>query len=201
MKKTVGYIRVSKEDQDADKNRADILSFANDRDFGKVEFVTEKVSGYKTSWKDRELFAVVNALNEGDRLIIPELTRLGRSTLEVIEIMEILLKKGVNLFSVKERFHLDDSMQAKVMSTFMALFAEIERGFISKRTKEALAARKNAGVKLGRPKGAGKSKLDQHGAEIRELINLGVPKTKIAEKFKTTNPNLHNWLKKNSIDS
>ena len=201
MKKTVGYIRVSKEDQDADKNRADILSFANDRDFGKVEFVTEKVSGYKTSWKDRELSAVVNALNEGDRLIIPELTRLGRSTLEVIEIMEILLKKGVNLFSVKERFHLDDSMQAKVMSTFMALFAEIERDFISKRTKEALAARKNAGVKLGRPKGAGKSKLDQHREDIQNLIRLGVPKTKIAKKFKTTNPNLHNWLKKNSIDS
>lgn len=200
MKKTVGYIRVSKEDQDAEKNKADILVFANDRNFGKVDFITEKISGYNTSWKDRVLYRVVNDMVEGDSLIIPELTRLGRSTIEVMEIMKTLLDNGINVYSVKERFQLDDSMQSKIMITFMALFSELERDFISKRTKEALKARKAAGVKLGRPKGPGRSKLDQFRPEIEALLKSGSSKTFIAKRYGTTLPNFYNWLGKNQID-
>ena len=50
--KTVGYLRVSTIDQDIEKNKADILNLANDRNFGKVKFIDEKVSGYKTGWKE-----------------------------------------------------------------------------------------------------------------------------------------------------
>ena len=52
--RTVAYLRVSTDDQDLEKNKADILFFANERNFGKVEFVEEKVSGRK-SWKDRKI--------------------------------------------------------------------------------------------------------------------------------------------------
>jgi len=75
--------------------------------------------------------------------------------------------------------------------------AEIERDLISERTKEALKARKASGVRLGRPKGPGRSKLDPHKDEIKKRLELGVPKKKIAKAFQTTPGNLENWIKKN----
>jgi len=90
-------------------------------------------------------------------------------------------------------------MQSKIMRTFLGLFAEVERDLISARTKEGLAAARKKGVKLGRPKGPGKSKLDQHKDEIINLLILGVPKVKIATKFGSSPVNFWNWLRKNNI--
>ena len=132
---------------------------------------------------------------------MPELTRLGRSTLEVLEILKAAKDKEICVYSVKEALELNGSIQSKIMSTMLALFSELERDFISKRTKEALKARKAAGVKLGRPKGPGKSKLDKHKEEIVALLRNGSSKTYVAKKYITTRPNLHNWLKKNDIDA
>ena len=87
------------------------------------------------------------------------------------------------------------------MSTMLALFAELERDFISQRTKEALRARKAQGVILGRPKGPGKSKLDKHREEIIALLKNGSTKNFVAKKYGTTPPNLHNFLKKTNIDA
>ena len=78
-----------------------------------------------------------------------------------------------------------------------SMAAEIERDLISSRTKEALKARKAAGVKLGRPKGPGKSKLDPHREAIIALLKNGSTKTWVAKKYDCTLPNLYNWLKKN----
>jgi DNA invertase Pin-like site-specific DNA recombinase len=126
---------------------------------------------------------------------------LGRSTLEVLEILAVTKDKDVAVYSVKEGLELNGgSMQSKIMATMLALFAELEREFISLRTTEALRARKAAGVKLGRPKGPGKSKLDEHREEIIEKMTLGVPKAKIARRYQTTEANLYNWLKKNQIE-
>jgi DNA invertase Pin-like site-specific DNA recombinase len=82
----------------------------------------------------------------------------------------------------------------------MALFAEIERDLISARTKEALKARKAAGVQLGRPKGPGKSKLDQYRPEIESLLKTGSTLKYIAKRYGSSEANLLNWLKKNKID-
>jgi DNA invertase Pin-like site-specific DNA recombinase len=200
MGKTTAYLRVSTADQDVKKFKGDILSFANDREFGRVDFVEEKVSGTK-SWKERKIAGIIEGMEPGDRLLVPELTRLGRSTLEVLEILKAAQAKGVHVFSVKERLELDNGMQAKVMGTFLALFAEVERDFISKRTTEALKARKAAGVKLGRPKGPGKSKLDDHREEILALLANGSTKTFIAKKYDVAVPTLYNWLRKNGIEA
>ena len=140
----IAYLRVSTEDQDLEKNKAEVLHFANDRDFGKVKFVQEKVSG-KKSWKERKIKTVIDELGKSDRIIVPELTRLGRSTLEVLEILKTAKDKDIAVHSVKEGLNMNGSIQAKIMSTMLALFSELERDFISMRTKEALKARKAAG--------------------------------------------------------
>ena len=78
--------------------------------------------------------------------------------------------------------------------TIFALVAQIERELISLRTREALHARKIQGVKLGRPHGKGKSKLDEHTDDIMRLVNLGVPKTLIAKQYGCSVGNLYNFL-------
>ena len=80
--RNIGYLRVSTADQDIEKNKADILALANDKDFGKVEWIEEQVSG-KKKWRDRKLGNVLSELGKGDRLIVSELSRLGRSMLEI----------------------------------------------------------------------------------------------------------------------
>ena len=173
--KTVGYLRVSTVDQDTEKNKADILSLANDKHFGHVEWVEEKISG-KKSWKERKIKKVIDDLKEGDRLIVPELSRLGRSMLEIMEMLSISRQKGIFIYAVKGGWELNGSIQSKVMAMAFSIAAEIERDLISKRTKEALKARKAMGVRLGRPKGPGKSKLDKHREEIIALLRNGSTK-------------------------
>jgi DNA invertase Pin-like site-specific DNA recombinase len=199
-KKVVGYLRVSTTDQDLEKFKTDILKFANDKDFGKVEFVQEKVSGFRTSWKDRKLFNVISDLGKDDVLITPELSRLGRSTLEVLEILKEAKDKEINIYAVKEQLELNGSMQSKVMSTMLALFAELEHDFISMRTKEGLRQARLKGRQLGRPKGPGKSKLDPYRPEIIALLKVGSTKVYIAQRYNTSLANLLNWIKKNRID-
>ena len=197
--KTIAYLRVSTMEQDLEKNKADILTFANNKDFGKVKFVEEKVSGMK-NWKNRKIKNVIDDLNKGDRLIVPEFSRLGRSILEIMEMLSILKDKEVNVYAVKGNWELNGSLQSKIMAMVFSIASEIERDLISKRTKEALRARKVAGVKLGRPRGAGKSKLDEFKEEIIALLRNGSSKKFVAERYGTSQVNLYNWLRKNSLN-
>lgn len=196
----IGYLRVSTQEQDLEKFKSDILSFANNKDFGKVEFVQEKVSGFRTSWKDRKIKEVVDGLRAGDILITPELSRLGRSTLEVLEILKALKDQDVNVYSVKEGLEMNGSIQSKIMATLLSLFAELEHDFISMRTKEGLRAARAKGKLLGRPEGPGKSKLDQYKEEIVALLSNGSTKSFVSKRYHTTAGNLANWLKKNEIE-
>lgn len=79
--------------------------------------------------------------------------------------------------------------------------SEIERDLISERTKEALAARKKAGVRLGRPRGPGKSKLDPYREEIEALLKCGSRQKYIAKKYQVTPATLSNWIRKNGIST
>jgi DNA invertase Pin-like site-specific DNA recombinase len=198
----IGYLRVSTIDQDTEKNKAAVLAFANAKGFiGKVEFVEEKISGLK-SWKKRKLNDLVQSMQAGDILIVPELSRLGRSLVEVLEVLNALKDKQVKVYSVKENFQLNgDDMQSKVMRTMLGLFAEIERDLISARTKEGLAAAKASGKRLGRPKGPGKSKLDGFRPEIEALLKNGSRKNFVAKRYGVTPATLSNWLKKHGLDS
>ena len=199
--KTVAYLRVSTVDQDLEKNKADILKLANDRNFGKVQFIEEKASGYKTGWKDRKVKKIIDGLKKGDRLIVPEMSRLGRSMLDILQLLSICKEKGIDVHAVKGNWSLNGTIESKIVMTIYAMAAEIERDLISQRTKEGLRAARAKGKMLGRPKGPGKSKLDKFRPEIEALLKDGSPKTFIANRYGTTPANLHNWLKKNKIDA
>ncbi len=191
---TYAYLRVSTLLQDTEKNKLEILKFANDMKFGNIEFIEEQVTG-KKHFSKRLIGQLLNKIEPNDILIVPELSRLARSVSQIFEIINLAHQKGFVLYSLKERFSTaDKSISSIVTSTIFALVAQIERELISLRTREALQSRKIAGVKLGRPKGKGKSKLDEHLDDILRLLDLKVPKTIIAKQYNTTSANLYRFL-------
>jgi DNA invertase Pin-like site-specific DNA recombinase len=193
------YLRVSQASQDLEKDKSSILALANELKLGHVTFFEEKISG-KVSWKQRKISEIIESAQEGDNLIVAEISRLGRSLLEIVEILSICSRKKINVFSVKGSWRLDSTLQSKVIGTVFALCAEIERSLISQRTKESLRIKKLNGVILGRPKGKiGKSKLDQFRPEIESLLTTGSTQVYISRRYNTTPANLCLWMKKHSI--
>lgn len=195
---TYAYLRVSTIDQNTEKNKMDVLKFVNDKKLGNVEFVEEQISG-KSNFKNRQLGALLERMEKGDILIVPELSRIARSITQIFEVIDITKQKGIELYSIKENFtNTDKSITSTVTTTVFALVAQIERDLISLRTIEALQAKKANGEKLGRPKGRGKSKLDENKEEILKLVELKVPKTIIARQYNTSTANLHRFLRTNN---
>jgi DNA invertase Pin-like site-specific DNA recombinase len=192
---TYAYIRVSTDKQETENQRYEILKYANQKKLGNVEFVEETVSGRK-SWKDRKIGELVEKLSKGDVLIVTELSRLGRSMLEIMELLSILLRKGVELHVVKSNQVLKDDLQSKVFAMAFSIAAEIERELISQRTKEALQRRKAEGKPLGRPKGSYSSKLDQYKDQIEEFRRKGVSISAIAKILGVPYTTLWNYLKR-----
>jgi len=175
-----------------------ILKLANDKGLGQVNWVEEHVSG-RISWKKRALGTILETAQPGETLIVSELSRLGRSMLECMEILSVASQKGINIYAIKGNWRLDNSIQSKIIAMAFSMASEIERDLISQRTKEALAARKRAGLPLGRPRGIGKSKLDQYQPEIEALLANGSKQRFIAKRYVTTEANLSRWLKRHNI--
>ena len=188
--KTVAYLRVSTLDQNTEKNKTEILHFANQHDLGKVHFVEEICSG-KTAWRERLIAQILEELQPHDNIIVAELSRLGRSMLECMEILAFATRKKICIYSVKGNWQLNDTLQSKIIALAFSMAAEIERDLISQRTKEALQFKKAQGMKLGRPKGVGKSKLDAFRPEIESLLANGSTQKFVAKRYKTTEANLH----------
>jgi DNA invertase Pin-like site-specific DNA recombinase len=153
--RTVAYLRVSTVDQDTEKNWAAILALANHKRLGHVEFVEEKVSG-TVSWRSRRIAAILEEAGKGDTIVVSELSRLGRSMLECMEILSIAAQKGISIYAVKGDWQLPNTIQSKILAMAFSRAAEIERDLISKRTREALIAKKEQGLRLGRPRSVGK---------------------------------------------
>jgi DNA invertase Pin-like site-specific DNA recombinase len=198
--RVIGYLRVSTADQDLANCKNQILHFANEKRLGSVTWIEETVSG-TVDWKQRELGKVLQQLSPGDVVITAELSRFARSLRQIIEVVEYCKLHHITLHAIKGAWTIDDSLNSKVCMVILGLVSEIERDLISLRTTEALAARKKAGIKLGRPKGPGKSKLDQFRPEIVALLRNGSPKSFVARRYQVSEPTLWNWLAKNSIDA
>ena len=155
------------------------------------------VGSTPTDAKRRRLEQLMAALEPGDRLVVSELSRLGRSLGEVVAMLDTIAKAGIVFVAIKEniRFEGRRDIQTKVMTTMFALFAEVERDLISERTREGLAKARASGKKLGRPKGSlGVSRLDGREDEIRHFLKLGVSKSSIAKITGVTRTTLYNFI-------
>jgi DNA invertase Pin-like site-specific DNA recombinase len=192
----IAYLGVAKRENDKEA----VYRFFKPEKPGQVVFVEENRTG-KENWRERKLNTVMEKMGIKDRLIVPELSRLGNSITEILEIMAVFRKKGINFYSIKEDFSINSDIPKNKFIEILDVVAQLEAYFNSIRVKETLKERTKVGLKIGRPRGPGKSKLDKHRREIIALLKNGSTKAFVAKRYNTTLPNLYNWLKKNKINA
>jgi len=203
-RKIYGYIRVSSGKQDVRNQRHEILEYARKHDLKIHEFV-ESVASTRKSSKQRRIDELLENLTSSGTLIVTELSRLGRSTSEVILLVNQLLTNNIRLVLIKQNLDLDKSNQNditnKIMISQFSLFAELERDLISQRTKQALASKKADGIKLGKPVGTIQSSIyDKDRVKIEELLALGLSVRKIATYLGYPSHNgLNSFIKKHRL--
>ena len=147
---TIGYVRVSSDKQTLEHQHYEIVQYAFKNGFKIDRWVEEKISS-RQELKKRKLGELLDNLQENDILIACEISRLGRSLMEVMRILETCLNKNCQVWTLKENYRLGNDIQSKVLAFAFSLAAEIERKLISERTKASLANLKASGKKLGRP--------------------------------------------------
>lgn len=193
---TYAYIRVSTQAQTLENQKFEIEQWSR-RQGVRIDFwVTETVSG-TVGWEKRKLGRLLRRMKKTDLLVCTEISRLGRSMLMVMSVLNACSQKGVFIRTIKDNFNLSDSINSKIIAFAFALAAEIERNLISQRTREALAARKQAGIHLGRPPGpSGKlNRVMEDLPRISAMLDGGATKTAMARMYKIHRNTLNKCLK------
>ena len=189
------YIRVSTMLQSHSSQEYEIRSYCRKNHIHVDHWVSESVSG-TVAVEKRTLGNLIENMSDGDMLICSELSRLGRNMLMIMGVLNQCASKGVSIHTIKDNFDLSDNINSKIIAFAFALAAEIERNLISQRTKEALAAKKQEGVKLGRPRGSSKKNemLKCNEKEIVSLLESGCPMSSIAKKYGIHRNTLRKYL-------
>jgi DNA invertase Pin-like site-specific DNA recombinase len=172
---TIGYIRVSTDDQDLEKQRHLLLEYSQQQKLIIDEFIEIEISSRKNQ-HERRINELIDKLNDGDILLVAELSRLGRNMLETLNIINDLTQKGVKITFIRQPELSTTGTHTQLLLAIYSYFAESEREFISMRTKQGLAAAKAQGKKLGRRKGSrNKSRpLDPYRDQIKEYLRESV---------------------------
>ena len=191
-----GYIRVSTDKQTVENQRFEINRFIKKNGLHVDSWIEETISGAVSPDK-RNLGKLIEKTKKGDLIICSELSRLGRNMFMIMSILNILMERGVIIYTVKEKYKLGEDLTSKVLAFAFSISAEIERSLISQRTKEALQRKKAEGVKLGRPKGKRNAKHKLSGCEnkIRRMLNEGYPKNLISKQLNVSSSTLYLFMK------
>jgi DNA invertase Pin-like site-specific DNA recombinase len=192
----IAYLRVSTEKQFLENQKDEILRFASKYNLVIDKWCKETVSG-SISAKERKLAKLIRGMKPGDALIITEISRLSRTLLEIMNILNHCIRKNIILYSTKEGYVFQDDINSKVLGFAFGLVAEIERNLISIRTKEALARRKDEGKKLGRKKGSStKMKLlHKNRRMITEYLEEGLSYEVISKRLRVSRSTLSRYIK------
>lgn len=187
----------------------DILgeSKANNQYISKLDLeVTKEIhdsTSTKVHWTDRNIGSVIQYCQKDDSIICYEASHIACSTSQVLEILNRAADLNINLHFAKYEINIDNQLKTIETQKLLTLISKIESEFISKRTTQALARRKAAGLPLGRPKGRGNKslKLDKHREEIEKYLLLGISKASIAKLVNCHPQTLYDWIERNNLDN
>lgn len=192
------YYRVSTGKQDYNSQKLGVVEYCNKNGLTiNKEILDDGVSGCVKA-KDRNLWKIIKGAKTGDHVIVAELSRLGRSTVDVLETCNTLSKKGVNVYFVKQAMGLDQSPIGKMMTAILSAFAEMERDLIRQRTVEGLAKAKMNGKHLGRPYGATYRKCEKNKEFIEDSLKNGESLAEVARKIDCSWQTLWRYVKENN---
>ena len=196
-----GYIRVSTDKQTCKNQKLAIRAYCKAHRLHNIQWVSETISGTKKPNK-RKLGKLLGCVQAGDTIICTELSRLGRSLMMILDVLQELLERGVKVIAIKEGYELGDNIQSKVLAFAFGLSAEIERTLLSERTKQGLERARKEGKQIGRLKGQRpkRYKLSGKAAFIRRNRILGRSKLSLARELSVTWATLNNFMKRNNIN-
>jgi DNA invertase Pin-like site-specific DNA recombinase len=175
-----GYVRVSTQNQNIDSQKNAISRYCIDHKMMVDEWIELEMSSRKSTLL-RRIDELLEKLCPNDVVIASELSRLGRSIKETLNTIETIVgEKKARLILIKQNLDMNpntkNNVADKVLITVFSMLAELERDFISERTKEGLRARKAKGIRLGKPKGIVQASMyDRDAEKILHLHKLGVP--------------------------
>ncbi|MBO0951575.1 master DNA invertase Mpi family serine-type recombinase [Fibrella forsythiae] len=189
------YIRVSTDRQTAENQRFEILKKTSADRVHVDQWIEETASGTRSA-ADRALGSLLASMKAKDVLYVTELSRLGRSLMEIMSILHDCMERDVRVFAIKEGYELGNNINSKVLAFAFSLSAEIERNLISQRTTEALARKKAEGMQLGRPKGSLNASVKLSGKEsaIRELLKSKVSHSAIGRIMGVDRQTVSNFI-------
>lgn len=198
---TLAYIRVSTQLQTGESQKYEIDKFCKAQNINVGKWIEESVSG-TIPWERRRLGKAVRKLDRGDLIICTEMSRLGRNMLMIMSLLNYCSSKGISIHTIKDNFDLSDNINSKIIAFAFSLAAEIERNLISQRTKEALAAKKLMGIKLGRPSGSSQQKVtfEKNVMEIMEMLASGASIASLAKRFGMHRNTLRKYLRESDFD-
>jgi DNA invertase Pin-like site-specific DNA recombinase len=159
-----------------------LLKHAQQQEIQIDQFISVEMSSRKST-RERRIDELMNELTTGDLLLVAELSRFGRNMFEVIEIINRLGQKGVEVVFVRQLELSTAGPHRKLLLAIYSYFAEAEREFISLRTRQGLAAARAKGKKLGRPKGSRDKHrvLDPYRLTIKGHLQMRVPLRRIQD--------------------
>lgn len=191
----IGYIRVSSKKQTVHHQHYEIKQYAQEHGIRIDKWIEETISSRKPLNK-RKLGALLNELQPNDILIAAEISRLGRSLMEVMRILECCLNKNCQVWTLKEHYRLGNDIQSQVLAFAFSLSAQIERDLISQRTKASLESVRATGKKLGRPFSAQskKLKLSRNTKKIKNWLDTGMTKYRIAKMMSVSPATVSNFI-------
>lgn len=193
--KVYAYIRVSTQAQSHESQEFEIKQFCSRHNWKPDRWVVESVSG-TVAVEHRMLGAVLKEMSQGDMLLCTEISRLGRNMLMIMGVMNECAQRGIRLRTIKDNFDLSDNINSKIIAFAFALSSEIERNLISQRTREALAAKKAEGVRLGRPPGLSLKYQEfiKYKEDILRLLENGVSISEVARRYHLHRNTLRRYL-------
>lgn len=181
-------MRVSTIEQNLDRQEKAL------HDAGCEKIFFEKITGTK---RERpELDKMIEQLREGDTVIITDLTRLSRSTSDLIALVKLFTEKGVALQSLKEKWLDNTSAQGKLMFTIFSGLVQFESDLTSERTKEGMEVARAKGKKIGR-QAIDKDQLD-YAFHLLDSGKMNI--TEVAEKIGVSRMTMHRYLKKREAE-
>lgn len=184
----VAYIRVSKKEQDHSRQEEEL------KDAGCDKIFSDKISGVK---KERPGFnELMEFVRPGDTIVVIELSRLGRSFIDMVKTLEFLIEKDIKVKSLKEGIDSSTTM-GKAMFRVAAIFAELEREYIIERTRSGLASKRARGIVGGRKRSTTKS---EDAMIISLSKDTAVQISSILERFNISDRTYRRILKRGEQD-
>ena len=174
------YMRVSSSSQTTDNQEMELLQLCERRGFNIVETYKKTISGNKKNEDRKELSRMLEDMKKRKwtKIVIYDLTRLGRSVSEVVKTLSLLDEYKISLFSWKQNLDTDDGGMSKMFFYFVSIFSEMENSLRKSRQMVGIERVK----KLGKKYGGNDFINDEQKSKIIDLREEGLSYRKIKEQ-------------------